>query len=76
MNWLERAECHDVDPELFFPPVGGEVDEAKEICARCPVREQCLSRGLAAPMPEGIWAGLNLHERKALRAARRRQLVA
>jgi WhiB family redox-sensing transcriptional regulator len=76
VNWRERAACRDADPELFFPAAGDGAEDAKEMCARCPVREQCLSRGLAAPMPEGIWAGLNLHERKALRAARRRQLAA
>lgn len=76
MNWLERAECRDVDPELFFPPVGGEVGEAKAVCARCPVRDECLDWAIATPVTAGIFGGLTWQERKALRAERRRQPAA
>lgn len=75
MSWRDQAACRDVDPELFFPPVGDKymAEDAREVCAGCSVAEECLEAALTAPLPAGIWAGLNLHERKILHAERRRQ---
>ncbi|WP_053851826.1 WhiB family transcriptional regulator [Streptomyces sp. NRRL B-24085] len=72
MSWRERAACRDVDPDLFFP-IGTagltlvQVDEAKAVCARCPVRERCLQWALAAGQVEGIWGGTTESERRATR---------
>jgi WhiB family redox-sensing transcriptional regulator len=48
MDWRERALCLHEDPDLFFPigninsgPVAVQTDEAKAVCHRCPVMEQC-----------------------------------
>jgi WhiB family redox-sensing transcriptional regulator len=76
MHWRNLALCRYEDPELFFP-VGTlrsgsaliQADEAKTVCRRCPVREQCLAWALAAEPVEGIWGGTTEAER---RAARRR----
>ncbi|MDH6553743.1 WhiB family redox-sensing transcriptional regulator [Streptomyces sp. SAI-117] len=74
MSWRERAACRDVDPDLFFP-IGTagltlvQIDEAKAVCARCPVRERCLQWALAVGQVEGVWGGTTESER---RAARRR----
>ena len=43
------AACRELEPELFFPvgttgPALDEVAAAKRVCARCPVRRECLSR--------------------------------
>lgn len=75
MDWRGRAACRREDPELFFP-IGRddverpEVDAAKEVCARCPVLDECLAYALATRQPDGIWGGLTTTERRAL--ARRR----
>jgi WhiB family redox-sensing transcriptional regulator len=72
--WMSRGACRQADPELFFPvaTVGGpgarQVEAAKAVCAPCAVRAKCLSYALDA-MPEGIWGGTTLEER---RTARRR----
>jgi len=78
VSWRDLAACREVDPELFFPPTGDTQAgaDAKEVCGGCDVRERCLEWALAANVEHGIWAGLTYHERKALRAERRRQLAA
>jgi WhiB family redox-sensing transcriptional regulator len=77
-GWRQRAACRGADPELFFPGQGDRyaAEDAKDVCLSCPVQADCLEAALVAPLPDGIWAGLNLHERKALRAGRRRQVAA
>jgi WhiB family transcriptional regulator, redox-sensing transcriptional regulator len=69
-EWTERALCTQADPEIFFPPKGDPGTEAKQICASCPVREECLTYAIEADEKFGIWGGLNraarLHVRQAL----------
>lgn len=46
--------------------------EAKAVCQRCPVIEQCRQHALQVHEPYGIWGGLSAEERKdQLRAKRR-----
>jgi WhiB family redox-sensing transcriptional regulator len=82
-GWFRRAACHALPTELFFP--AGELDdqaveqaeEAKAVCAVCPVRVACLEFAIATNQPYGIWGGANTSERRSLRrrrqAERRRQ---
>jgi WhiB family transcriptional regulator, redox-sensing transcriptional regulator len=72
---MSRGACRRADPELFFPEaVTGsaalQVEAAKAVCRACAVRVHCLSYALEA-MPEGVWGGATLEER---RATRRRSL--
>lgn len=64
-DWRTDAKCKDADPSLFFPEPGATGIEAKELCAACPVREQCLTEGLRVDL-EGIWGGMNRRDRRAL----------
>ena len=53
MDWRSRSACLDEDPELFFPigntgPAILQIEEAKQVCRRCEVREQCLAWALEA----------------------------
>jgi WhiB family transcriptional regulator, redox-sensing transcriptional regulator len=71
-DWRERAACRDEDPELFFPlsdqgPGARQADEAKAVCARCPVRERCLEYALDNGLDHGIFGGLTETERRGLR---------
>jgi WhiB family redox-sensing transcriptional regulator len=43
-----------------------QVNEAKAVCHRCPVRDECLDRALRADWVEGIWGGTTEAERRAL----------
>ncbi|MEU6331522.1 WhiB family transcriptional regulator [Streptomyces sp. NPDC047049] len=79
MDFRHRAVCRDEDPELFFPigttgPALLQVEEAKAVCRRCPVMDQCLAWALKTGQPHGVIGGLDPEERRALkrRAARKR----
>ncbi|MGW9374094.1 WhiB family transcriptional regulator [Streptomyces xanthophaeus] len=82
MDWRHNAVCREEDPELFFPigttgPALMQIQEAKAVCCRCPVMEQCLRWALESGQDEGVWGGLSEGERRAMkrRAARNRALA-
>jgi WhiB family transcriptional regulator, redox-sensing transcriptional regulator len=79
MDWRHKAACLEEDPELFFPigntgPALLQIEEAKQVCRRCVVRDACLQWALEAGQDHGVWGGLSEDERRALkrRAARAR----
>ncbi|MBK6016306.1 WhiB family transcriptional regulator [Streptomyces sp. MBT53] len=72
MHWRERAACLHVDPDLFFPISNSgltllQIDEAKAVCGRCPVADQCLEWAMRVGQPDGIWGGTTERERRAMR---------
>ncbi|MER7824852.1 WhiB family redox-sensing transcriptional regulator [Streptomyces sp. CG 926] len=74
-EWQEEAACRALGTDRFFHPAGerGEEraareQEAKEVCAFCPVRSQCLSHALRVQEPYGVWGGLTEDERRELGA--------
>lgn len=71
LAWQERANCLNVDPDMFFPVRGVSTSEAKAVCRACAVREECLEYALATCQKFGIWGGMSERERRRLRAARR-----
>jgi WhiB family redox-sensing transcriptional regulator len=78
-DWRDRAACRDADPELFFPvsavgPGARQIAEAKAVCARCPVREQCLDYAMANGLDHGVFGGTTDTERRQL--TRRRTAAA
>ena len=83
MDWRHRAVCREEDPELFFPigttgPALLRSEEAKAVCRRCPVMEQCLQWALETGQDAGVWGGMSEDERRAMkrRAARNRARTA
>lgn len=72
-TWREQAACLEYPSVLFFgvddsePPAErrGREDQAKQVCAECCVREECLNFALATKEPYGIWGGLTEIERRA-----------
>lgn len=72
MDWRHRALCRDEDPELFFPiaatgPGAVQVQEAKAVCRRCSVVQDCLAWALESEQDAGVWGGTSEEERRALR---------
>ena len=65
-NWMRKAECRDVDPELFFPDSGDvhAVEVAKLVCESCPVADQCLQFALESKERYGVWGGRTERERR------------
>jgi len=77
--WRARAACRGADTDLFFEHISRRgrdaariINQAKSICARCPVRVECLKTALEND-ERGIWGGTTFKERQRLRAERRRQ---
>ncbi|MGW2822887.1 WhiB family transcriptional regulator [Streptomyces sp. NPDC001443] len=71
-DWRFRAECRTEDPDLFFPvgtsgPSLLQTQQAKAVCARCPVRERCLEFALDTGQAVGVWGGTDEAERRALK---------
>ena len=72
MDWRHQSLCRDEDPELFFPigttgPAATQVEQAKVVCRRCAVVEDCLSWALETGQESGVWGGTDEDERRALR---------
>ncbi len=73
-EWVRFAVCAQTDPEVWFPPPGGLPHEdraALQICARCPVRLDCLDFAMRAEGDTrvdryGIWGGLTARQRYSL----------
>ncbi len=61
-NWRKLAACQGTDVELFFP-VGvtgqaiDQIEAAKAVCHRCPVRAECLDFALVTNQECGVWGG-------------------
>ena len=70
--WAVDAACADADPAVFFPDHGRPATQAKQMCAGCPVRAECLDFALESHERFGIWGGLTDKERR-VEARRRRQ---
>ena len=66
--WMWDAACASAEPDLFFPREQRDPKnrDAKRVCARCPVRDQCLEYSLATREEFGIWGGLDEWERRSI----------
>ena len=64
--WMARAACRGHDQRAFFHSRDEVTDEARAVCADCPVRGPCLSYALAEDL-EGCWGGTSKRERRAMR---------
>ena len=69
-RWQDDAACAEVGGDFWFPEVGNSraVAAARAICADCPVRVECLRAALDNGESFGIWGGLDLIERRRVRA--------
>ncbi len=73
--WHSRGLCVGEDPEVFFPSHGDPGAAARQICALCPVRNECLRYATAAD-EFGIWGGLDQEERRKLKRREQRRSAA
>lgn len=70
-EWQEEGLCDADHIDLFFVPEdvsrverNRRTNEAKLLCARCPVLDRCREHALSVGEPFGIWGGLTAHERR------------
>ncbi|MGU3500297.1 WhiB family transcriptional regulator [Mycobacterium sp. C31M] len=54
---LPAVPCHIGDPDLWFAESPRELEQAKALCADCPIRSLCLSEALERQEPWGVWGG-------------------
>jgi WhiB family transcriptional regulator, redox-sensing transcriptional regulator len=45
-------------------PSRERAEQAKAVCAVCPVRRECLQFALATRQAHGVWGGMSEHERR------------
>lgn len=75
-DWRGQAACRGEDPDLFFA-VGGaspeliaakkaRTNQAKRICAGCPVRQECLDWALETQEPHGVFGGVDEGDRRRM----------
>lgn len=64
--WMVDAACAYVDPELWFPDVGGSPKDARKICATCPVATQCREYAVLNRERFGIWGNTSEADRRKL----------
>jgi len=69
-DWQVQAACRDRDAAIFFHPArergpahARREQQAKQVCAECPVRAQCRAHALSVREPYGVWGGLSESER-------------
>ncbi len=62
--------CRVEDPELWFAESPAQLEQAKTLCAECPVRDACLAGALDRGEPWGVWGG-EIFERGVVIARKR-----
>lgn len=75
-NWMKRAACADQPPEtkvaFHFGEPGYDAQQAKSICAGCPVQMDCLHQAMLYEAENrghyrfGVWGGMTATERTRL----------
>jgi WhiB family transcriptional regulator, redox-sensing transcriptional regulator len=76
-HWRFRAACQGERGVLFYPPMRPEKkatrtareQRAKQVCATCEVRAECLDQALRNGERYGVWGGLTDVERRRLNLA-------
>ena len=63
--WTADAACRGLEPDALFVQ-GSAQNEAKALCAECPVRVECLADALDNQVEFGVWGGMTERERRAL----------
>jgi len=65
--WQRRAACRGLGTQGFvISRGGGGYPKAKEFCAGCPVRQECLDLAMADDELVGVWGGTTGAERRQM----------
>ncbi len=64
-DWAVKALCNQTRPDELFVR-GAAQNRAKQMCAGCPVRTECLAEALDNEIEWGVWGGMTERERRAL----------
>lgn len=73
-DWRVLGECSaGRNPDIWFSTAVKNLREAKRLCGRCPVRQQCLAFALRESVSHGVWGGMSESERRSLPRGKRRE---
>jgi len=64
-RWQDRKACTKEDRDLFFSDSPVLIREAKKICQKCPVINECLEFCLANN-EWGVWGGTDREQRRGI----------
>ncbi|SIS05195.1 WhiB family transcriptional regulator [Williamsia sterculiae] len=56
-NCASEIPCQVGDPDLWFAESPARLEQAKALCADCPLRRECLDAALDRAEPWGVWGG-------------------
>ena len=70
-EWMADGKCRDLPAATFFPSDGVGVDVARQICAGCAVKTECLEYALRNRIDHGVWGGTSERERRRILRQRR-----
>lgn len=65
-GWREQAACRGKETAKFFVEERGRsslYDDARAVCAACPVRQECLDFAVKHRIVHGMWGGLSYRAR-------------
>lgn len=65
VDWAPQAACSSGEPDALFVQ-GAAQQQAKQVCARCPVVAECLADALDNRTEFGVWGGMTERERRAM----------
>lgn len=74
-SFWAKAACvsKEINSDIFFSDSQEGIREAKKICERCQVKEECLDFGtIEQSYIYGVWGGLESKEIRRLKRQRRR----
>ena len=69
-NAPSAPPCMVTDPEIWFASKEDDIAlprVAKKLCNQCPVQAECLEYAMNVKEQHGVWGGLTVTERQALR---------
>ena len=66
--WMKDAACKGLPVRVFFPlKAHSPPPTTRELCAGCPVGDQCLVYAVTMNEQHGVWGGLLPKERRRVR---------
>ena len=76
-GWAASGACRGAPVGVFYPSVaeGDNSAQARQICAGCPVRAECLVWAIQCDEPAGIWAGFDEDDRRHIARRFRPHLI-
>jgi WhiB family redox-sensing transcriptional regulator len=74
---VSQALCRLTDPEIFFveDERSQAVQQAKEVCRKCPIIEDCLDTAISGNIRFGVWGGATPEERSTFKRQPRQKLI-